>query len=540
MNRRQRRKLERDASTEKVEKVQLVPGATSRDMAAMMANVGGRSNAGSPRPQPSVQTGGGADWFGPLDPISPVAPPEVESRQWDFPVGYNLQTTVKPYEGVNLYQLRALADSHDILREVIETRKDQIAKLPWGIKSRVLPSGGAETDDDDPIIGTIEQFFKKPDGRHYWAEWIRMLLEDLLVIDAPAIYTRVKRSGQLVALEPIDGATIKPIIDDWGRLPAPPIPAYQQILHGMPAVPYTTDQLHYAPRNVRTGKVYGYSPTEQVVMTVNIALRRQMYLLQYYTEGNIPEAMVGVPETWSPEQIRGFQNNFDAMLAGNTAARRRLYFMPGGAAKFASTKDPELTNKTDEWLARVICFCFSISPQPFVAQVNRATAETAHEQSLQEGLAPLMLWVKQLVDFFIEKYWPGAKVEFAWTDDRQVDQKDQEAVLSGYAKIGAMTINEIRDRLGLDPIPEGNVLRVMTANGYVKIDANDNAPDPGEVFAATTAAAAKAPKPGEPGNDSKNEGAQAAKVAEPFRKGRKAYWQAPAHADPPHQGGPGG
>jgi hypothetical protein len=38
-------------------------------------------------------------------------------------------------------------------------------------------------------------------------------------------------------------------------------------------------------------------------MTVNIALRRQMHQLQYYTEGNVPEALIGVPEAWTPDQI---------------------------------------------------------------------------------------------------------------------------------------------------------------------------------------------------------------------------------------------
>jgi phage portal protein BeeE len=65
----------------------------------------------------------------------------------------------------------------------------------------------------------------------------------------------------------------------------------------------TADELLYAPRNVRAHKAYGYSPVEQVQMSVNIALRRQIYQLQYYTEGNIPEALIGVPDNWNPDQI---------------------------------------------------------------------------------------------------------------------------------------------------------------------------------------------------------------------------------------------
>jgi hypothetical protein len=44
----------------------------------------------------------------------------------------------------------------------------------------------------------------------------------------------------------------------------------------------------YRPRNVRAHRVYGYSPVRQVLMTVNIALRRQLWQLDYFTEGSIP------------------------------------------------------------------------------------------------------------------------------------------------------------------------------------------------------------------------------------------------------------
>ena len=143
----------------------------------------------------------------------------------------------------------------------------------------------------------------------------------------------------------------------------PPYPAYQQILKGLPAVDYKADELYYLPRNVRSHRVYGYSPVEQVVMTVNIALRRQMHQLQYYTEGNVPEALIGVPETWTPDQIGQFQAYWDALLEGDSAQRRHARFVPATISKsFVQTKEAGLKDDYDEWLA-LTCLVFFIQPK---------------------------------------------------------------------------------------------------------------------------------------------------------------------------------
>jgi hypothetical protein len=395
-------------------------------------------------------------WFGPQKPLDPIAPPNVAGRQFDYPFGFNQAISPRNREPTGFNELRGLADSYDLLRCVIETRKDQMERLAWRIRSR---DGNAQRGvARDPRIAAITAFFARPDRIHSWNSWLRMLLEDLLVIDAPTLYLRRTRGGALWALEPLDGGTIKRLIDDWGRTPAPPAPAYQQILKGVPAVDYTADELLYAPRNVRAHKAYGYSPVEQVQMSVNIALRRQIYQLQYYTEGNIPEALIGVPDNWNPDQIRQFQAYWDTLNSGDTAERRHAKFVPGGVAKtFIPTREPVMKDVFDEWLARVICFAFSIPPSAFTAQVNRATAETAQETSLSEGLVPLQNWVKQLVDQVIAAEFAAPDLEFAWADERAINPGDVAQIATSYVAAGIKSVNEVRAELGLPPVQGGDL-----------------------------------------------------------------------------------
>jgi Phage portal protein len=408
--------------------------------------------------------GAGADWFGPQSPLAPIAPKAVAGRRFDYPPGFNLLTQPRAYEPIGFAELRALADCYDLLRIVIETRKDQVARLQWRIRKRRQAVAAL----DDPRIAAIEKFFARPDGVNGWDAWLRELLEDLFVIDAPTLWAERTRGGALYRLHPLDGATVKRVIDDWGRTPAPPLPAYQQVLHGMPAVDYTTRDIVYRPRNTRVHKVYGFSPVEQIIVTVNIALRRQVFQLQYYTEGNIPEALIGTPETWTPEQIERFQVYWDSLNAGNTAERRHAKFVPGGVAKtFLPTKEPDLTGATDEWLARLCCYAFSVSAQPFVKMMNRATAEEAQDAALAEGLAPIRQWVKRLVDDLIADEFAASDLEFTWQDDLPADPETAATIAADYVKAGIKSVNEVRAELGLHPIPGGDAPMVMTAQGPV-------------------------------------------------------------------------
>ena len=75
-------------------------------------------------------------WFGPLQPLAPMAPPEVKGRQWDYPFGANLNYIPRSDDGMSFGELRGLADALPLLRSVIETRKDQIAAQSYAVRPR--------------------------------------------------------------------------------------------------------------------------------------------------------------------------------------------------------------------------------------------------------------------------------------------------------------------------------------------------------------------------------------------------------------------
>jgi hypothetical protein len=143
------------------------------------------------------------------------------------------------------------------------------------------------------------------------------------------------------------------------------------------------------------------------------------------------------------------QRNFDAYLAGNIQKRHRIFVGPEG--KLQALKQPELKTEVDEWLARIISYAFSVSPQPFVREMNRATAQTAKESLLEEGLQPLLTYFAELFNFVIRKYCGVTDLEFTWQDQEPEDQTAEGNLCAELVLSAILTPNERRARLGLPP-----------------------------------------------------------------------------------------
>ena len=469
------------------------------------------------------------NWLGPQQPVQPVFDEKVSLRGWDYPAGYNVNWQPRKYEPYSFQELQWLADNFDLLREVIERRKGELIKLNWGIGAR----GDEEADEDE--VAEVKHFLRFPDRNlaRPWPIWLHTLLEDRLVCDCATIEPRRTRGGDIYSFDIISGHTINPLIDESGRLPDPPAPAYQQIIRGIPyrnlqsgqierqdeVLEFTQGELIYYPFNVRPySPVYGYSPVQQLVLTISIALRLQQRDNHYFQFGTVPDVLIGVPDTWPAKEIARFQSWWDDELQGNL--RRRAggaMFVPGGLKEVA-IKDYKFSKDQWEWLARVVSAAYHVSPQPYTSQINRATAETAQVEQTEEGLEPDKIWIKGLVDTMLV-YMGKGHLQLVWTENTDIDPQEQATADKLQVTSGLRTINELRDRDGMEPIEGGDDAFIVEGNQLTRVkDIEANADMAAQTQQAKLDTAKNPPPPPASAVGTQANGAGASGAATPKRK----------------------
>jgi hypothetical protein len=430
--------------------------------------------------------------FGPGNPITPGAINPIDPatgrpqpRRYEYQVAQNINITETRL--VPFTTLRAASEQIDILRRCIEVIKNKMSGLEFDIvmgtdaSEKIAAQAGGDhvramakaREEYTDEINRLRTFWEVPDkaNGYTWTDWLNIALEDILVIDAWAVYPQPTVGGDLFGFQILDGATIKPLIDDRGMRPLAPNAAFQQILYGFPRSEFsatdedpkadgefTADQLAYCVRNRRSISVYGFSPTERALPLADIYLRRQQWIRAEYTDGVMPDLMFTTDEDWgtNPDLLRAYENILNDDLAGQTQQRKRARLLPKGLAPIVNEGYGEKFKDTlDDYLITSICGHYGVQPAEIGFAPKGGLGGGGFEDGRAEnaeaiGIQPLANWISKMVTNLSYTYLGMPReLEFKLMTSKRMDNEENARKSQIEVTSGGKTINERRSELGL-------------------------------------------------------------------------------------------
>ena len=447
--------------------------------------------------------------FGPGLPITPGAINPLredgrpDPRRYEYQVAQNINITETRFTPFKT--LRASADQIDILRRCVEVIKSKIIGLEFDI---VLGQDAAEKisaesgidhiramaqarQNFNKEIDRVRTFWENPDRANglTFADWLNISLEEILVIDAWAVWPQRTVGGELYGLQILDGSTIKPLLDDRGMRPITPAPAFQQILYGFPRSEFTandddpnadgeftSDDLAYMVKNRRTTSVYGLSPVERALPLADIYLRRQQWLRAEYTDGVLPELMFETDATWgtNPDLIRAYENILNDDLAGQTEQRKRARLLPAGIKPLQFDGYGEKFKDTlDDFLIASICGHFGVQPTEIGYNPKQGLGGSGYENGKAQnaellGAQPIINWISKMLTNLSYTYLNMPReLEFKLMMSRRLDDEASARKAQIEVTSAGKTINERRSELGLPLLdtPQADMPILVSAGG---------------------------------------------------------------------------
>lgn len=209
--------------------------------------------------------------------------------------------------------------------------------------------------------------------------------------------------------------------------------------------------------------VRGKGPLQAAARTVDLENYAEKWNMQFFANSASPSAAFSTDKTLGKEIRNKLEAKIKEKYQGVKNAHKTLILEGGLKYQALSLSQKDMDFVLQQQMSRdKILSIFRVPPTALglTADVTRANAEATDYVFAKRTIKPKMLrFVEQLNEFFLPLFGNSETLYFDF-DDPVPENVDQDiALATAGVNNGFMTINEARERLGLDAVPDGDTLR---------------------------------------------------------------------------------
>lgn len=409
---------------------------------------------------------------------------------------------------------------------VTSTIIDEVTSIKWDIvpKATDEPDEEIESEEEivkdmvnngpDPLtlshIKKVKDFFYNPNGNDESFEFIlRQVIRDILELDSGIIIKVFNRAGVMTQIFSRDGGTFLKNPDVYGYMGNkadiifPPIfqtpdekkvyfdsvlnheAAYFQYgwtAGGMP-VPFGKREIIWMMRNPRSDSIYGRSPIEVLKDMILSLIYGAAYNLDMYTNSNMPEGAISLMGA-EEDTIDAWRDNFQNVFVkkddyGNNRKQFHKYPVGNSEVKFTpfqlSSKELEIIQQ-QQWFTKLVWASFGVTPSElgFTENSNRATELGQNKVFQRKAIKPILSLLEYHINSQIMPEFGFDDVEFKFQAFDVAEETEKAKLYDTLIKSGIFSINEAREELGLEKIPDGDDHKTAGSDPFGKSNFNED------------------------------------------------------------------
>lgn len=273
-----------------------------------------------------------------------------------------------------------------------------------------------------------------------------------LLLDGNAYVATVRNeAGQVVQLTPLDPTTITPKLEDG---------ECTFTSSNTPDVVFTKNDIAHFRGLVKPGDITGVSPITAAREMIGLGIGAQKYGGAFFGNSGIPNAIVEVNGQLSPEGVDQLKSAWNTMHKGASNAHRLAVLTEG--AKFSKISvNPEDSQflETRQSTVGDVARIYGVPPH-LLADASGSTSwgSGLHEQNVAFSMYSLRPYVTRLEAGLTQILRSqGIAVAYVKFDLQSLHRGTTESIdrFSKGLMAGIYSIDEVREQLGLPPLPNG-------------------------------------------------------------------------------------
>ncbi len=392
-----------------------------------------------------------------------------------------------------------------------QTIIDEIVSIPWSIKPRdksikeITPELQAKIDE-------VTNFLLNPNTRGDSIQWLmRVMLEDMLNFDSGIWVKEFDDTDTMVEIVAADGRTFLKNPDIHGKftnreeiIPIGGINLDQNTQSGLfgprdsgltfqtpvgltieqakvkaayfqfgfistsRPVAFGRREIVWFEHNPQAEQIYGKSPMESIMEVCQNLKYSIEYNLDYFEDNNVPKGFINMPgaDEDSMEAFRDRWNELQLKTNAEGLLKKNFHRVPitntEGAAfvnvQF-SAQEMQLIEQS-KWYSNLTWATFGITPSElgFTENSNLATDINQARVNKRKAILPRLEIIQFKMDHDILSEWDfGEELVFEFDTFDIEDEKKKWDLFDLQIRTGAITINEVRIKEGLDELDESEL-----------------------------------------------------------------------------------